>query len=422
MSTKKISAHYRPDIDGLRAIAVISVLLFHLMIRPALGGFVGVDIFFVISGYLIGNIVLGEVAEGRFSLRAFYERRFRRILPALFVMMLATLAILVATAYPVSLAQYSRNAMAAVFSVSNIYFWRMSGYFDAASNQNFLLHTWSLGVEEQFYLLFPPLVMAIGRFAKGRVVAILGLLAVVSFLASVWLVGHAPSAGFYLLPSRAWELLLGTLAGRVRFNWLAAPVQRNLVALAGAVAVLAPIVAYREATPVPGVAALLPCLGTAMIIVSGGHGETLVSRVLSARPAVFVGLISYSLYLWHWPLLVLAQELKPAPYLGRFEKLAVLALSFGCAILSWRYVERPFRGGAAASSILRTTGIAAASATALLGGLILAAGLPGCRDVSIPSRSAMPPMAISVEWKRFASAAASSSRTMAFPPSIAKSA
>ncbi len=386
------SASYRPDVDGLRAVAVLSVVLYHLSIGPIHGGFVGVDVFFVISGYLIGNLVLDDVARGRFSLRDFYERRFRRILPALFVMILAMLAVLMLVAWPVVLIEYARSGIAALFSVSNLYFWQITDYFNPESKQNFLLHTWSLGVEEQYYLLFPPIAMLVGHYARHRIVPVLAGLALASLLVSIWLVDRAPTAGYYLLPSRGWELLVGALAGRLHFASLDAPRRRNIVALAGMAAIVVPMFAYGSATAFPGLAALPPVLGAAMVIVSGRHGDTLVRRGLSLKPMVFIGLISYSLYLWHWPLQVLAQQLITEPQLDRIGKLTILAASFGCAVLSWRYVELPFRSqalfkggplfGRPSLSSLRVVMASSATAVALCTGIIISAGVPGRFDAS----------------------------------------
>jgi peptidoglycan/LPS O-acetylase OafA/YrhL len=206
-----------------------------------------------------------------------------------------------------------------------------------------LLHTWSLAVEEQFYFLFPVLMLGLARFGAKAATWTIGGIAIASLVVSIIGVAYAPSATFYLLPARGWEILLGALVARGRFDVLDNPALRQTVAAVGAALIVIPIFAYTEATPFPGLAALPPCLGTAMLIAAGTRGSTAVGSALSVRPMVFVGLISYSLYLWHWPVIVLMQEALPAPNLERIGKIAAFSLSFGLAYLSWRYVEQPFR-------------------------------------------------------------------------------
>jgi len=348
--------HYRPDIDGLRAVAVLSVMAFHFGIFHLTGGFVGVDVFFVISGYLISSIILSDIANSRFSVSAFYERRIRRIFPALFAMLLACFLIAVAFFLPAELIDFSKSSLAAAFSVSNFYFWVHSGYFDA-QNPDLLLHTWSLAVEEQFYILFPLFLVLFRRLLVKRLrIAVLFLFAV-SLLSSVAVVFINPVTAFFMPYTRAWELLLGTLLALRIFPSLSSRWSRNLAALTGLGMITCADFAYDRGTAFPGLAALLPCLGAALIVGAGESGPSAVYSLLAWRPIVFVGLISYSFYLWHWPVLLIYQmgliDLDSEFNLhfgkwfsvGRFEHLVILLLSFGLATLSWRFIERPFRKG-----------------------------------------------------------------------------
>jgi peptidoglycan/LPS O-acetylase OafA/YrhL len=337
-----VTPTYRADIDGLRAIAVLSVLLFHAGVEVFSGGFVGVDIFFVISGYLITTIIHREVESGRFSIAHFYERRFRRILPAAAVVVVAVFVageLLFPLHHQDNLA---RSAVAAALFSSNIYFYLESGYFADPANTMPLLHTWSLAVEEQFYVVFPLVMLSIAKFGRGQYAIWLPVLAVASLITCVVVTGENATAAFYLGHTRAWELLAGSLLAVNVFPALKDQHTREFVALAGALMLAFSVLFFSELTIFPGLAALLPVLGTVMIIHSGTGGETVVGRCLSTRPLVFVGLISFSLYLWHWPIVVFAQyysvvALTPALII------LVLCASFFLAVVSWRYVEMPFR-------------------------------------------------------------------------------
>ena len=327
---------YRPDIDGLRAIAVLAVLLFHFDVPPFGGGFVGVDVFFVISGYLITGITLGDLGAGRFSVLSFYARRVRRIVPALLVVSLAGGGVSLFVFLPTDLRFVGSGLTAAVTFTSNILFYSVANDYFAADNLNLqpMLHTWSLSVEAQFYLIYPWLLIALRRRGWPVAPALLAL-ATLSLAASTWAALRAPSAAFYLLPTRAWELLLGGLLVRP------IPVGhrgRGLMAPAGLLMIGAAALLYGRTTPFPGAAALLPCLGAALVIL-GGAEPTATGRLLKAPPLVFIGRISYSLYLWHWPLLVFASYGRAiSPGLG--ERLGLILLSGVLATLSWRYVER----------------------------------------------------------------------------------
>jgi peptidoglycan/LPS O-acetylase OafA/YrhL len=337
---------YRPDIDGLRALAVLSVVIYHLGL-PLHGGYVGVDIFFTISGFLIGSIILRQTADHSFTFVQFYERRIRRIFPALFVMLFVCLAVAYRYFLPVEFSDFATSMVTAALSVSNIYFYNQTGYFDSPSSSKPLLHTWSLAVEEQFYIFLPILLVLLRRFAPRRVDLGIYLIAAVSFLTSVYGAIHYPAGTFYLAPTRAWELLCGTMLALDSCPRIRRPAAREVAGVAGAVLIAVSVFFYRRSTPFPGLAAVPPCLGTALIIAAGNSGRHLVARVLSLRPLVFIGLISYSLYLWHWPLIVFRlYGFTLLNGLSNHQTQALtFTLSFVVAILSWRLVEVPFRTG-----------------------------------------------------------------------------
>jgi peptidoglycan/LPS O-acetylase OafA/YrhL len=346
---------YRPEIDGLRAIAVVLVILYHADSRWCPGGYMGVDVFFVISGYLITFIIRKEVAEGKFSLLSFYERRARRILPAFLVMLTIVLSASLFIVLPSAFKGIGRSAASSALSASNVMFWLEDSYFATASEEKPLLHTWSLGVEEQFYILLPLLILCVG--AGRRCILAIAIGAAASFSLSVWQVRLYPSAAFFLLPARAWELLLGSLltalpplTGSVR--------SRNLIALWGFVGISCGSWAYGVDTIFPGENAIIPCAGAAAIILGSPQG--LVSKLLSFQPIVFLGRISYSLYLWHWPILVLARQWNIVP-LGAIQTVACISLSFGISVLSWKYVEQPFRSRQFLASRRRVFSLSAAT-------------------------------------------------------------
>ncbi len=334
---------YRPDVDGLRAIAVVAVMLFHYHVPGFRGGFIGVDIFFVISGYLITGLVTQEMREDRFSILRFYERRVRRIFPALFVMLAAASLVGALLLFPADFKRFGRSLLATALFASNIEFLRDVNYFHVASVQRPLLHLWSIAVEEQFYLIFPALLLLVRHRGRRVPLMLVGGLMAASFAFSEWGVLHEPGWAFYLLPSRMWELMVGAL---LAIAGIAAPNSRALresLALAGLAAIAWGIFTFRPHMHFPGAAALVPCLGTMLVIYAGRGGEVgWVTGALSFRPVVFVGLISYSLYLWHWPVYVYLHY-----YLYRglhpIETIGVIVASFVLAVLSWRFVEQPFR-------------------------------------------------------------------------------
>ncbi len=329
---------FRPDIEGLRAIAVLAVLLFHLEIAGASGGFVGVDIFFVISGFLIGGIVVREVGEGRFRFSDYLVRRVRRIVPVMLTV-LAVVTIAAATLLmPSELADYGWSLGSSSLFMANIHFLLHRGAY-AESEHEVLLHMWTLGVEGQFYLLLPLLVLGLVRFGKvglwvGLVLAAIGSAAV--SLAYPW-------ASFYGLPARLWEFLAGMLVAITPLPFLGRRWVREGLALIGLALIGYAIATFTTDTPFPGWRAVLPVAGAAAIVAAGSAGASIVGSVLSLAPVRFVGRISYSLYLWHWPVIVLLLLGLPAAELDwRLQSIATV-LSFGLAVLSWRFVEEPFR-------------------------------------------------------------------------------
>lgn len=363
---------YRPEIDGLRAVAILPVVLYHAGLSWVSGGFVGVDVFFVISGYLITSIILAERRAGRFSLVNFYARRIRRIFPALFVMMAACYPIAFAVMGPKAMEEFAGSVIAATLFLANVFFYDVSGYFATAAEVKPLLHTWSLAVEEQFYLVFPALVLRTWPLGARRQVAILAALAGLSLALAQWDIAQGKSdRAFFMLQTRLWELVAGALAA----FWLASPRGQALRAggrlrhgaLAGLGLILLAVVAYDRETRFPGLAAVPPVLG-AVLVVLCATPQSLAGRILSLRPMVFVGLVSYSFYLWHVPLLSFTRIGTGRDDLALM--LGVCTLAFGLACLSWRYVERPIRRmqGVPACRLFGT----AAVAMAALGGLGIA--------------------------------------------------
>lgn len=335
---------YRREIDGLRAVAVLPVILFHAGFQTLSGGFVGVDIFFVISGYLITSIILSEKQAGTFSLVSFYERRARRILPPLFLVMLACLPFAYFWLIPDSLEEFSRSLIYVPLFVSNIFFLNQSGYFDAAVELKPLLHTWSLAVEEQYYLFYPAILLLIWRLPKRWIVGFF----LVTGLTSLGLAQFnffSKSASFYILPTRFWELLIGVLVAlylanvshrEVLFSKLA-----NFVSFIGLALILYSVFFLTKDTPYPSFYTLMPTIGAAFIILFATP-KTFVGRLLSTRLLVGVGLISYSAYLWHQPLFAFARYRSfSEPTSLMFSGLSLTTLFL--AYVSWKFVEKPFR-------------------------------------------------------------------------------
>jgi len=370
---------YRADIDGLRAVAVIPVVLFHAGVSQFSGGFVGVDVFFVISGYVISQSLMGDIARGEFSILNFYARRVRRIFPALFAVMAATFAYAYFTLLPSHFEDFSESLLAASAFVSNIYFWKDSGYFAAEAVYRPLLHTWSLSVEEQFYIFMPVAVYLVARFFRSRWLTVFLPVLLISLALSIYAMGTAPTANFYLLPTRAWELLVGALLALAPPPPARSKIANEAIAAIGLALILFAVFSFDETTPFPGYNAIYPCLGSALIIYSGTGAGTLVGSLLSIRPVVAIGLISYSLYLVHWPIVVFVnyQSLaSPTP----LQTVGIIVASVLLAAFSWRFIEQPFRRPQPyiTRPRLLTGGVAAIAIFAAVGAVgVQAQGFPG---------------------------------------------
>jgi peptidoglycan/LPS O-acetylase OafA/YrhL len=364
---------YQPAVDGLRAIAVILVLLFHAELPLFSGGYVGVDVFFVISGYLITNLICREHISGSFTVSGFYERRIRRILPALYLVVLSTLVIGTFVLVPTDLARLGSSAVAATAFVSNFYFWiQGDDYLLGRTEFMPLLHTWSLAIEEQFYVVFPVFTLLVLRFFKRRLGSIFLGLALCSFALSVYLALAHPRAAFYVSPGRAWELLLGACIAVGGAKDLAPRRLRPMLQAAGLGMILGAALAYDLQTPFPGLAALVPCFGTALVI-AWCEDDARVIGALGHPTLVWFGLISYPLYLWHWPLLVLTKLVLLRELRG-YEIVAVYSLAIVLATATWHYLEKPIRGRKGSVPAGRVFALAAgATCIALIAGSSLRA-------------------------------------------------
>ena len=347
------------------------------------GGFVGVDIFFVISGFLITQLLIQDIHGGRFSLIKFYERRIRRILPALLAVLLVTFAICAEYSLPSELVDYSKSLIAAATSVSNIYFWQTAGYFATPLLTKPLLHTWSLAVEEQFYIFWPLLLWIGLRLLKHHLLSATIVILILSLTASAIGAFTSPSATFYLMHTRAWELLLGALLPLGAFSTPLGPALRNALSIAGLALIITSVLGINSDMPFPGLLAVPPCLGAFLIILGGRDGESMAGRVLAWKPIAFLGVISYSLYLWHWPVTVYQQNfaLLTAGGSEKAQKLTIILISVILAILSWRFIEQPFRAGALRPSRATLFRCAAAGT-----GLLISLGAMAWTTAGFPSR------------------------------------
>jgi peptidoglycan/LPS O-acetylase OafA/YrhL len=340
---------HRQDIDGLRAVAVLAIVAYHAFPRAIPGGFVGVDVFFVISGFLITGIIARARDEGRFSYLGFYLRRARRIVPAYLVVLAAIAALALWLELPQVLTWNGATLGVAALFVANLGFLRGYGYFTPGLQQNPLLHLWSLGVEEQFYLVWPLLLalLSLAALRRFRLLAAVILL-ILSLAAAEWLVSHNGSVwSFFLFPTRAWEFLAGGLLALGATAGPRGPVPANAAGGLGLALIAGSVALLNDSSPFPGLSAVPACLGAALVLWSGTGREPAATGVLRSAPAVCVGLVSYSLYLWHWPALIFAREyaqrdLKP------LEIVAALAVSGGLAVATWRLVEQPWRSRPAA--------------------------------------------------------------------------
>ncbi len=351
--------YYRKEIDGLRAIAVMPVIFFHAGFSSFGGGYIGVDIFFVISGYLITSILLKEMEHNKFSLQNFYERRARRILPALSAVLIVTSI----TAYclmPAELLKsYSQSVVSVVTFSSNIFFYLTNGYFSTASDEKPLLHTWSLAVEEQYYLFFPIFISALWFKGKKYLCTLIFIMTIISLLFAQYLaMNHSVDANFYLILSRAWELFVGSLIAFLKpISISDKRMQNELGGIAGLFLIIYSIVTFSNQTPFPSFYTLAPVLGTGLII-RFSHAETYVGRFLGNKLFVSIGLISYSLYLWHQPIFAFLRLKTVGEPQQIWFYLAVL-LTFVLAITSYWYIEKPFRNKSAYSKkiIFQLSGI-----------------------------------------------------------------
>lgn len=363
MSHQQAGAHVA-QIDGIRGIAVLAVVLYHFAPSYLTGGFVGVDVFFVVSGFLIGGILWREYSEtGTIRLGAFLLRRARRLAPAYFVMAATVFAVAYLILLPFEFREFGKSLIASLLYLSNVQFFREAGYFDIASEQKTLLHTWSLSVEEQFYLVLPTLLLLLGGRRSAAMVVLGGLFAV-SLVANLVVTPMSPVAAFYLFPFRAWELLLGVLLAIVAVERRLTLSYGPALSIAGLALVALSVFVVRAGDGFPGYQVLLPTVGTALLI-ANMRDRNLINAALGGSALVYFGLISYSLYLWHWPILTLSQYYFDG-YSGGPQTALWLAVSLVVATLSWRFVERPiemrhlpalpFAGGIVAASTLLLCG------------------------------------------------------------------
>jgi len=335
---------YRSEIDGLRALAVLSVILCHGGFQTFSGGYVGVDVFFVISGFLITSFILTELANGSFSLLKFYERRIRRLFPALFLVTFTCIPFAWLYLDPNQYRDFSQSLVAVATFTSNLLFWKEAGYFDTASELKPLLHTWSLAVEEQYYILFPFLLMLMWRFRRVWILGITGIILIISLTLAQWSVNAKPIAGYYLLPTRGWELLLGAMVALYCLKsdhrkWR--KVEREVGGWLGVFLIVFAILAFDRETPFPGLFALIPTVGTSLVILFATK-DSWIGKIIGNKFLVSIGLISYSAYLWHYPLFVFARHInEDVP--NALTMLSLGFVSLCLAYLSWKFVEVPFR-------------------------------------------------------------------------------
>lgn len=371
---------YRPEVDGLRAVAILPVVLFHAGIVGFSGGFIGVDVFFVISGYLITSIIIGDLEKERFTFKQFYERRARRILPALFFVIAACLPFAWLWMSPYDLKEFAQSIMAVSVFVSNFFFWKDNDYFGTDAELKPLLHTWSLSIEEQFYIFFPIALLFIWKYARNR----LGIFIIMGFIGSILLAEYQsrfyPRANFFLLPTRGWELLIGAYLAYLEVNkklYFSDKVAAFLSNI-GLLLIAFSVFFFNEKTRHPSLVTFLPTIGTALIL-AFGRVEGLTKRLLSIKAVVFIGLLSYPLYLWHQPIFAFARIYLPTrPSIMQYVILIIISALF--AYISYRFIEKPFRD----KNRIQTKTIFRVSVSA--GIVALAVGFWGDYTKGFPSR------------------------------------
>ena len=379
---------YRSDIDGLRAVAVAAVILYHAHVPGFAGGYVGVDVFFVISGYLITQLLTEAPGHAPMGLAEFYFRRARRILPALLVITSLVAVAAVILLLPLDLIRFGKYLAASAVAVTNITALHDANYFDSGAFDVPLLHYWSLAVEEQFYLVYPAVLLLLAKYLPRHRVLAVAAAAAASLAACVWGSYYHPGQSFYLAPPRGWELLLGALVAlgaqsrsilpRAAVSWIRNPLINELLAAASVLAIALAVYSYDAYTRYPGVLTIAPCAATAVLIATGRQRATWIARLLSLRPLVFTGRISYSLYLWHLPILVLFTYFNirdPDPV----QVITLIALTYALAAASWRLIEKPIRNRSVLESN-RSFVVASLTLSAIIvaGGFLLSGsdGLP----------------------------------------------
>lgn len=333
---------YRRDIDGLRAVAVGGVVLYHAGWSAIPGGFVGVDIFFVISGYLISAGLFADAGTRGISITRFYERRIRRILPAYVAVIFAALVASLVLLLPSEVIDLAKSAVSATLFAANIHFWFGTGYFSGNPLSHPLLHLWSLAVEEQFYIVWPLCVMAIYSLRVQWRVAIVASGIVISLVAAEVMLGYSAKTSFYMAPLRAWELLLGAIVACRPTVSLPRLWMVHVLGAAAALLMIAPMLLLNEASRFPGLSAVAPCVGAALVILHDPRRPSFLSELLSARLPVYLGMISYSLYMWHWPILSFVWYAHGSLPQG-LPAVVLVAVIVAVAALSWRFIEQPFR-------------------------------------------------------------------------------
>jgi peptidoglycan/LPS O-acetylase OafA/YrhL len=382
MMKKTAPLHYRADIDGLRAVAVVPVVLFHAGVPGFGGGFIGVDIFFVISGFLISSIIASEIDAGKFSIARFYQRRIRRIFPALIAVIAFSFFAGFLLLTPSDLLTLGESIVATSLFVSNVFFWQHANYFSAPLHENPLLHTWSLSIEEQFYLFYPLFLVVVSKLVRPNRTILVCFICLMSFLLCAVVVYYKQSASFYMGPTRAWELLIGGLIALGTIPGPRTSLTSSVVAGTGVIFIGLSVFFYTATTRFPGLTALPPVLGAAFIIWSGQHQYTIIHRCLAAGPFTLVGKASYSLYLWHFPLFAFASYVQ-VKELGFISIIALCGLSFLLSLISLQFIERPFRSATESAAMRRRVAVCVcAMVTVSAGGLAaaLSHGFPSRLD------------------------------------------